>query len=342
MEQLTERQQHILGILVREYVAVAKPIGSDVIVRRRPLRVSSATVRNEFVRLTEMGYLMQPHTSAGRIPTERGYRYFVEELMEAYELPASERLLIRHQFHQVSLDLDQWMKLAAAVLARAARSAALVSAPQAHQIRFRHVELISISELRGLMILALQDGSVHQQMMLFAQSTGQEELSRISDRINARLANQNKEQVRALAQEERDALESEVTDRVLALMDSYGAQRGRLIHRDGLANILHQPEFIEIERTRHMVQMWEHDGTLETIFSTAPLANGVQVIIGSEGKWDGIRDCSMILSQYGLPGEAKGVLGVLGPMRMHYTRAISAVRYVAGLMSDLVHQLYGE
>ena len=184
MEQLTARQQNILGVLVRDYIATAKPIGSDMILQRHDLGVSSATVRNEFARLTEMGYLAQPHTSAGRVPTEKCYRYFVERLMEASELPVSERLLIRHQFHQVSLDLDEWVKLAASVLARVAQSAALVAAPQARQVRFRHAQFISISGFTGLMILVLQDSSVHEQMMLFARPVGQEELSRVSNRIN--------------------------------------------------------------------------------------------------------------------------------------------------------------
>jgi len=346
MEQLTARQQNILGILVREYIATAKPIGSDMIIQRHNLGVSSATVRNEFARLTEMGYLAQPHTSAGRVPTEKSYRYSVERLMEASELPVSERLLIRHQFHQISLDLDEWMKLAASVLARIVHSAALVAAPQARQVRFRHVHFVSISELTGLMILVLQDSSVHQQMMLFAQPVGQEQLTRLSNKINDQFASSGVEQVRALAQDERGpeqgSLESEITERILTLMDSYAAQQGRQIHRDGLTNILHQPEFVEIERTRHMVQVWERDSALETIFDNVRLANGVQVIFGSQDEMEGIRDCSMILSQYGLPGEANGVLGVLGPMRMTYARAIPAVRYVASLMSDLVHRLYGE
>jgi len=346
MENLTERQRDILGIVVSEYVATAKPVGSDMICQGYGLGISAATIRNEFAELTEMGYLMQPHTSAGRVPTAKGYRYFVEKLMEESELPLSEQLLIRHQFHQIALDLDQWMKLAAAVLARIAQSASLIAAPQARQVRFRHVELISISELTGLMILVLQDSSVHQQMMVFARPVAQEELSRISNKLNARFASLDVEQARAKAQgeagAEQDTLEAEVTQRILELMHSYEVQTRRAIYRDGLVHVLRQPEFVEIERARQVVQVLEQNSALEAIFSEARLGNGVQVIIGSEGKWNEIKDCSMVLSGYGLPGQANGILGVLGPMRMAYGRAIPAVRYVAGLMSDLLHRLYGE
>jgi heat-inducible transcriptional repressor len=346
VQELSQRQQDILGTAVREYIGTAKPVGSDAICQSCGLGVSSATVRNEFATLTDMGYLSQPHTSAGRVPTAKGYRYFVEQLMEQSVLPASEQLLIRHQFHQISLDLDQWIRLAATVLARISQSASLITAPQARQVHFRHVELISISEFTGLMILVLQDSSVHQQMMVFGSSVSQEDLSRISNKLNERYANLDADQARAQMQGrmhgEGDALEAEVSRRIVELLHSHEVQSGREIYRDGLVHILRQPEFGEIERARQVVQVLEEDSTLEAIFSDAHLANGVQVIIGSEGKWDEIRDCSLILSGYGLPGEADGVVGVLGPMRMPYGRAVSAVRYVAGLMNDLLHRLYGE
>jgi heat-inducible transcriptional repressor len=346
MEPLTRRQQEILSVVVRDYIATAKPVGSDTIRGGYGLSVSPATIRAELAELTEMGYLMQPHTSAGRVPTAAGYRYFVEKLMEGSELSVSEQLLIRHQFHQVSLDLEQWMKLAAAVLAHVSQSAALIAAPQSREVRFRHVELVSISERTGLMIVVLQDSSVHQQVMMFSSSIGQEELSRVSNKLNTELANCTMEQASTQSESRPEAepssLEDEVARQVADVMHSHEVQARRPIYRDGLVHILRQPEFDEITRARQIVQVLEQNSVLEGIFQQAHLVNGVQVIIGSEGKWEEIQGCSMVLSGYGLPGEADGVLGVLGPMRMPYGRAISAVRYVADLMSDMMHRLYGE
>jgi len=346
METLDLRQQEILGIVVREYIASAKPVSSDAIRGSHGLKVSPATIRNEMAELTAMGFLMQPHTSAGRVPTGQGYRYFVEKLMQESELSVSEQLLIRHQFHQVSLDLDQWMKLAAAVLAHVSQSAALIAAPQARQARFRRVELVSISEMTGLMILVLQDSSVHQQVMMFSSRVGQEELSKISNKFNAEFADCSTEQAAARAPAEpgggQSPLETEVGKQVVEVMRAHEARTTRPIYRDGLAHVLRQPEFDEIGRARDIVQVLEQNSVLEGIFRQADLVNGVQVIIGSEGKWQQIQDCSMVLSGYGMPGEADGVLGILGPMRMPYGRAISAVRYVADLMSDMMHRLYGE
>ena len=346
LEELTQRQQDTLGFVVREYISSAKAVGSDTISQSCGLGVSSATIRNELAALTEQGYLAQPHTSAGRVPTARGYRYFVERLMQQSELPVSEQTMIRHQFHQVSQDLDQWMRLAATVLARMSQSASVIAAPQSHQAHFRHVELISISEVTGLMILVLQDGSVHQQMMVFGNPVSQEQLSRVASRLNARFANLGTAEARSRAAEatggEDEALVAEVSRRMADVMHGYESQSNREIYRDGLVHILKQPEFEEIGRARQVVQVLEEDSALEAIFGRVQLANGVQVIIGSEGKFDDIRDCSLVLSGYGFPGGADGVVGVLGPMRMPYGRAVSAVRYVAGLMNDLLHRLYGE
>jgi heat-inducible transcriptional repressor len=336
LSELTERQLRILGITIQEHIREARPVGSETIRERYGLRVSPATIRNEFALLADKGYLAQPHTSSGRVPTAEGYRLFVRRLLGEPELSPSEQLLIRHQFHQITGDPDQWMRLAAAVLAHISQSASLIAAPQAKQTRFRHVELISISETTGLMILVLQDRAVHQQTMVLGKQVDQAELSRLSNKLNDLFCNLGAEEIAAggssSSDEEVDELEREVVQRVVELMDSHAAQSGREIYRDGLSHILQQPEFDEISRARQIVSLLEQDSALEAIFGQAVLSNGVQVI----------RDCSMVLSGYGLPGEAKGVLGVLGPMRMPYGRAIPAVRYVAKLMSDLINRLYGD
>jgi len=171
-EKLTPRQRQILKVLVQEYVSSATAVGSSTIQQLGGVGVSSATIRNELATLEELGYVAQPHTSAGRIPTVKGYRYFVEQLMEEAELPLAEQRMIRHQFHQIRHDLEQWMRLSAAVLARTAQAASLVTPPRAVSSRFRHLELISINDALCLMILVLQDGSIHQEMLVGRRDIG--------------------------------------------------------------------------------------------------------------------------------------------------------------------------
>src|SRR5512136_71230 len=187
----------ILGLVAREYVSTAAPVGSKGLADKFKLGVSSATIRNELARLEEMGYLSHPHTSAGRQPTDKGYRFFVERLMGETELPLTEQRTIAHQFHQVRQDVDQWMKLAAAVLARTSRNAALITAPQSSNARFKHLQLISTQGKLVLLIVVLQDGSVKQEMLTLAQPFTQETLTEACQRLNALCAGSFAEDIEA-------------------------------------------------------------------------------------------------------------------------------------------------
>mgnify|MGYP000089751556 CR=1 FL=1 len=340
MVDLTERQKKILSLVVREYVETAQPVGSETLVRKSGLRVSSATIRNELATLEELGYLTHPHTSAGRMPTEKGYRYFVEALMEEFELPPVEQRMIRHQFHQVTLDVDQWMRLAAAVLARAARNTALVTAPAAAACRLKHLQLVAISDQVALLVVVLQDGTVKQQMLALAQPIIQEELSHISNRLNAHLAGLNLEQMRTLTVP-FSGFENDVLRVVMHIMQQIDRRSTHEIYRDGIMDILRQPEFAAIERMQALLEMLEQRPLLEEILGEFAPEQGVQVIIGAESQRDEMSEYSMVLSRYGIPGEARGIVGVLGPVRMQYARTIGVVRYVANLLNDLMARMYG-
>ncbi len=341
MEELTERRQVILGLVVREYVASAVPVSSRAIVEQYGLDVSAATVRNEMAYLERHGYLTHPHTSAGRTPTEKGYRYFVQRLMEDARLSVAEQRMIRHQFHQVRLDLERWMKLAATVLARTTQGAALVTTPQTSQCRFKHLELVSTHGPMVLLVLVLEGGLVKQEMLTLAQSLSQDELSRTANRLNHLFVGlsvaQMEPRLHAL-----NAFESEIASLVVGIMQEADSRASHDIYHDGLSNILGQPEFTEVEGARQVVHILEERSFLEAILSEVLSTNGVQVIIGGEGRWAELSSCSMVLCRYGVSRQAVGALGVIGPMRMAYGRAIGTVRYVSDLMSGLVDELFGD
>jgi len=342
MEELTPRQQMILGLVVREYVSTAAPVGSKGLAEKFKLGVSSATIRNELARLEEMGYLTHPHTSAGRQPTDKGYRFFVERLMGETELPAAEQRMIAHQFHQVRRDVEQWIRLAAAVLARTARNAALVTAPQSRNVRFKHVQLISTQGRLVLLILVLQDGSVKQEMLTLAQSLTQEALDEVSHRLNNACENLSAEGVTAL-RSSLPAFEAEIAGVIADILQQAETRTAGPIYHDGLTEVLKQPEFEGREESEALLRVIEERSSLlEEVVANAlsPDVGEVQVVIGGEGRWRELRDCSLVLSRYGVPERATGALGILGPTRMPYGRAISAVRYVSDLMSDLVSDLY--
>ena len=194
---LSERQQMVLSLVIREYTDSATPISSKALVAKYNLGISSATVRNELAALTDLGYLRQPHTSAGREPTEAGYRYFVQSLIGETELPLAEQRLISHQFYQARGDVDQWMRLAASVLAQHGRGASLITAPRQNVTHFKHLELIATQGRLVLLVLVLSGGEVRQQMLTLAEPVAQPELSAAAARLNAGCAGQDTEGVQA-------------------------------------------------------------------------------------------------------------------------------------------------
>src|SRR5437588_5206338 len=184
---ITERQRQILAIIIEEYVSTARPVASEHITGQYGLNVSSATVRNEMVELAKEGLIAQPHTSAGRIPSDRGYRYFVENLMTPTALSTSEQRTIRHQFHQIEMDAEEWVRLATSVLARTVHSAAVATAPRSTAVRLKHFELLAISDTRLLLVLVGNDGSVTQQMLNVPEAQDQAEMSTLAGKLNAAL-----------------------------------------------------------------------------------------------------------------------------------------------------------
>jgi len=343
MSQLTPRQQTILGLVVREYVNSASPVSSRALVARYDLPVSTATVRNELARIEELGYLTHPHTSAGRVPTYQGYRYFVERLLGEVELPLHERRTIAHQFHQARQDVEQWMPLAASVLARTARGAALVTAPQAAEAHYKHLRLISTQGRLVLLVLVLRGGTVKQRILTLVEPLDQEALNEASDRINQVCNGFTAAGIQARL---NDLLlfESGIVKLVVDIMHLTDAHAAGTVYRDGLSEVLRQPEFAEGDKFQGLVRVMEEHSFLEAVLADVlgPEVGGVRVLIGGEGRWDELRACSLVLAPYGVTGFATGALSVLGPTRMFYGRAISVVRFVAGLLSDMVYDMYAE
>jgi len=343
MNELTERQRMVLGLVVREHVRSAAPVSSRALVESYGLEVSTATVRNELARLEELGYLTHPHTSAGRIPTHEGYRHFVERLLGEAVLPLHERRTIAHQFHQARRDFEQWMPLAASILARTTRGAALVTVPQATELCYKHLQLISTQGRMVLLVLVMRGGMVKQQMLNLAEPFTQEDLNEASDRLN-QLFN-------GLVAEEIDArasvlppFEAEVARLVVDMIRRADAHTAGAVYRDGLSEVLQQPEFSEGEWAQGVVRVVEERSFLEAVLTDAlsPEVGSVRVLIGGEGHWEELEACGLVLGRYGVTGFATGALGVVGPIRMFYGRAISAVRFMSGLLSDLVYDMYAE
>ena len=338
---LTERQQTVLRLIIQEYVQSALPISSKLITDGFNLGVSSATIRNEMAALEELGYLMQPHTSAGRIPTEKGYRYFVEKLMEKVDLPDTEQRTITHQFHQARLELDQWLRLSAAVLAHISHNASLVTAPKSISCHLRHVELISIRDNVVLLILVLQGGTLKQQIINLDSPVEQDDLMPLARQLTDLWSGLDADSIMATASTLIDDVALKVGEVIVDTMQRVEARRSSDIYRDGLLNILNHSEFKDREGIQQIIRAIEERQIVDQLVGEALQHGGVQIIIGGEGKWEGFSEVGIVLARYGVADEVTGAMGVLGPVRMPYSRTVSVVRYMSHLMSNLISDLYG-
>lgn len=344
MNDLTERQKMLLSLVIHEHIRTASPVGSHILVERYHLDMSSATVRNELAALTEMGYLRQPHTSAGRVPTEEGYRTFVGRLLQENDLPATTRYTISHQFYQMRNDVEQWMRLAASILARQSRAASLVTAPHPDQVQLKHVELIQTRGRQVLMVIVMVGGEIHQRLLTLPEPASQEVLSAVADQITRAFHNQNIDNLTPNAAP-LDALGQEILEWIRMEMKQAQSLVSGEVYLDGLTNVLAEPEFSGSEDARRALRVLEERSLLQDLLARTVMTGeigGVQVLIGGEGTWEDLRQCSIVLARYGAPGIITGTLGVLGPMRMPYGRTISTVRFLAGLMSDLVSDTLSE
>ena len=341
---LDPRSAAILRAIIEEYVATALPVGSVSLVEKYRLGVSSATVRNVMAELERAGYLQQPHTSAGRVPTDRGYRLYVESIGEVVLAPV-EQLMIRHQFGQVEYASEQWFRLAAATLAGVTHAAGLATPAKADAARVRRVDLVATGDRLAGLVLVLAEGSVRQYLLPLDAPVGQRDLDAVAGRLNVLLVGRTAHEALTLmpvlpAVAEVDRLAAQAVERIALTPRESDAASVEDVFSEGLLNVMEAPEFSESEKLRRVFRVLQDRAYLGGVVHDVTRAGGVRVYIGAENVPVEMHDVSLILAPYGRPGRATGVVGVLGPTRMAYPHAISTVRYVSGLMNELVDTLY--
>jgi heat-inducible transcriptional repressor len=341
------RSQAILRAVIEEYVTSAQPVGSQALVERYGLGVSSATVRHILADLEMAGLLTHPHTSAGRVPTDAGYRFYVESLADVVPLPSVEQLMIRHQFGQVEFASEHWFRLAATTLAGLTRAAGLATPAKPRSAHIRRVDLVAVNERMASLILVLREGAIKQSAVGLdeADTVDQGTLNRVAGLLNDRLAERTASQAEDVlatltADETIERVARRVGERIVRILRDYDAAAVEEVFSDGLLNVMAAPEFAQSDKLRQVFTALENRAYLGELVGTVSGAGRIQVFIGGENRPLEMRDVSLILAPYGRPGRAIGVVGVLGPTRMSYPQAIGTVRFVSGLMNELVDHLY--
>ena len=338
---LDDRKRQILKAVVSDYTLTGVPVGSQVLAAKYFIALSSATIRNELADLVGTGYLQQPHTSAGRIPTDRGYRYFVDFLMEAESVPSNVRRVARIEFESAPASVEGILEKAAMVLAQVTENVSLVTAPEMSESRIKHIDLVSLEPRSVLLILVLEGNLIQQQVVRLDRATSQEDLSRMAAMLNRKVKGESADQLTARLSQlgpDRDA-QRQILSQLVESIKVHQAQRQTVVLHDGVRNLLRQPEFVEVSRLEELLELIEQGAQMAGILQQVAFDKDVEIIIGRENTSSGLRECSLVLTTYKMADRIRGTIGVVGPTRMHYGQVVARLRLVSQSMSEALAHL---
>lgn len=337
---LNDRSRRILEAIIEDYIESAEPVGSRAVTRRHQMGLSPATVRNVMADLEEMGYLTAPHTSAGRIPTEKGYRFYIDALLQVRQLSATERQRIDHQYRIKGRRTEEILQEAGKVLSSISHYTGLVLAPRFTSTVFRHIEFIRLSQGRILVVFVSQSGIVQNKIIETEDSLSPAELEQMTNYLNRTLSGLSIPEVKARILEEMQQ-EKALYDRLLQKAlefsrEAFGEESAGQVYIEGAVNILEQPEFADVDRMKRLFRTFEQKSLLVNLLDKAQKAQGVQIFIGSESEYREIEGCSLVTAAYSGRRGNLGTLGVIGPTRMPYSLVIPIVDYTARLVSKVL------
>jgi len=333
---MDQRKQRILGAVVSDYTETVVPVGSHALAARYFLELSSATIRNELSELVDDGFLTQPHASAGRIPTDLGYRYFVDFLLpqEIVEPPLRRR--VRQSFEEVDRDVEAILELAAATLSRLSDNVALVTGPSNTRAVLLHVELVLGRPGQALLIVVANGNSVHQRAVEVPESADQEQVSALAAVLKRTYAGMTPREI-------DESPEMAGVPRGLVAELAHGLRqietRASLVIHDGVRNLVRNPEFEDPNRLRTVLEVLEAQRILAAVVSELAPRAGLQMVIGHENRLEELQDCSLVLTSYRAGEQMWGTLGVVGPTRIRYGRVAARLQLVSQLTGEALSRL---
>jgi len=342
MAGLNERKQKILHAVVTDYIQTAEPVGSRTISRHYKIALSAATIRNEMADLEELGYLMQPHTSAGRIPSQQGYRFYVDALMDATSLTQEEEEYLARLFTQLEKmrEIDQIVQHTARALSVITRYTSLVLAPQIKQSAFKQMRLIPMDNDKALVVLITDTGYIRNKVIEMPKALNQQEIDLVVAYLNKELSGQT---IASLTSERLRKLRSDlyyhtdILNVLLNMLELCAQKPENRVYLGGASNILNQPEFKDVEKLKNLLTLFEEDERLTMVLEN--VTEGLSIRIGTENVLAEMKDCSLITASYHLHGRPIGTIGVLGPTRMEYARVKTIIEEISSRLNKLIGTL---
>jgi heat-inducible transcriptional repressor len=334
----SDRTQKILSAIIREYIASAEPVGSRRLSRRHGVDLSPATIRNVMADLEEMGYLSQPHTSAGRVPTDKAFRFYVDSILDVKDLTLKERQRIKEIYHPSKLNITETLQETCRLLSATSNYLGLLITPKMGNLRFRHIQFVRLAPFKVLAIFVTASGIIQNKRLDTDEDLSQDYLDKITRYLSKILSGLTLAEVRIRIVEEMKKEKiayDKLVERALTLGEkALAGTEERELFMEGRVRIFEAPEFSNIEKMKRLLRTLEEKGFLLKLLDQSIKAPGVQIIIGSEFDVREMEDCSLITATYGMPDSPRGTLGVIGPMRMNYSRVISLVNYTAQLLTE--------
>lgn len=336
-EQLDERKYKILQAVIRNYLETGEPVGSRTISKFTDLNLSSATIRNEMADLEELGYIMQPHTSAGRIPSDKGYRFYVDQMLSDKEREVEE---LKETLLEKSDKMDQLLQEAAKVLANSTEYAAMISSPQLHRNKLKFIQLSRVDAGQLLVVIVIEGNMIKNAILPIAEELSDETILKLNILLNTNLNGLAIEEINLAmitAMKTQAGIHSSLVAEVIdAVADAIKTDEELKIYTSGTKNIFKYPELADHQRAREIVSTFEEKRMLTELvhenLSPENTNTGIQVYIGEETPIEGMKDCSVVTATYELDEGMKGTIGIIGPKRMDYDRVIGTVK-------SMMHQL---
>jgi heat-inducible transcriptional repressor len=342
MTALNERKQKILHAVVTDYIVTAEPVGSRTVSRRYHTDLSAATIRNEMADLEELGYLTQPHTSAGRIPSQQGYRFYVDSLMGVAPLAPEEEKYLSRLYLQLRKmkEIDQIIQHTAKALSLITNYTSLVLGPQLRRSTLKQLRLVPLNEERALVVLITDTGFIKNKIIELPQALNEDELSGIVGYLNEQLAGKSIELLSAAKLRQlRSELfhKMDLLEQMLLLLDESSSESESRVFLGGTSNILSQPEFKDLEKVKLLLALFEEGERLSFMLETT--MDGVSIRIGTENRLSEMNECSLVTATYMLHDRPVGAIGVLGPTRMEYAKVVTVIEKISNKLNHLLNVL---
>lgn len=345
--QLDLRKQQILKAVVSDYTETGAPVGSQSLAAKYLLSWSAATIRNELASLVDIGYLLQPHTSAGRVPSDRGYRYYVDFLMEEEQVATALKRRIDPEIAEHSGTLEDLLETVAMLLAVLTDSVSIVTGPTATSLRLKHLDVVSLDPRHALLVVLLEGNLLRQGVIELGEDADQAALSRVAAQLNAELGSLGADEIKAhlgaggKSGAAPSLLGLEVVRHLYDIVRNAGTGQGTVVLHDGVRNLLRQPEFGDIARLQQVLDVLEEERVLAHVLAGLDVGEGLQVVIGAENEVEQLRRCSLVLTTYRAGEHRRGTLAVLGPTRMRYPQIAPRLRYLSLRVGQAIERMLG-